>query len=125
MDLISVDQNQKCFHCGDVCGSRSIDFEEKNFCCSGCKSIYEILKQSDLTGYYDLEQFPGLRNAVDDHKFVYLDSPQILNKLVDYSSNDLQKVRFLVPGIHCSSCIWLLENLRSVDQGVFVLQGGF
>lgn len=44
MELISIDQDLKCFHCGDECDARPVHFENKSFCCSGCKSIYEILK---------------------------------------------------------------------------------
>ena len=73
MELISIDQNQKCYHCGDACDTHAVSFQEKKFCCNGCKSVYEILSNSDLTAYYDLESFPGSRIAKDDFKFGFLD----------------------------------------------------
>ncbi|MFM2285949.1 MAG: hypothetical protein RLZZ543_1446, partial [Bacteroidota bacterium] len=34
-------------------------------------------------------------------------------------SNGIQShVTFFIPGIHCSSCIWLLENLQKLEKGV-------
>ncbi len=118
MQLISIDQDLKCFHCGDECDARPVHFENKSFCCSGCKSIYEILKSSDLAAYYELESYPGSPQTSDNYKFVYLDNPGIVQKLLDFSSRDLQKVTFYIPSIHCSSCIWLLEHLQRLHQGV-------
>ena len=83
------------------------------------KSIYEILKGSDLTDLlYDLEKAPGSHRSADDYKFGYLDNPGIGQKLLDFSSENLQKVTLSIPEIHCSSCVWLLENLRRLHKGV-------
>ena len=49
-----------CFHCGDLCREDHVIFEEKDFCCNGCKTVYEILKENDLCNYYDLENNPGI-----------------------------------------------------------------
>ncbi len=50
--------NPDCFHCGTKCGSDPIVFEDKPFCCNGCKTVYEILNQNELNVYYDLESDP-------------------------------------------------------------------
>ena len=119
MELISIDQNVKCYHCGDECSSSVIRFDHRQFCCHGCRSVYEILKSSDLTTYYDLESTPGARvKSADEYRFAYLDNAEVSNKLLDFSSESLEKVRFSIPDIHCSSCIWLLENLRRLNSGV-------
>jgi Cu+-exporting ATPase len=118
MEYVSVGQKQKCFHCGDECESGTVPFDEKEFCCSGCVSVYQILTNSDLTAYYDLEATPGFRQKVDDLKYSFLEHPAVQKKILDYSSERLHKVRLSIPGIHCSSCIWLLENLRRLQSGV-------
>lgn len=118
MELVSVDQKIKCFHCGDECDPTSFHFDDKEFCCRGCLSVYEIIRDSDLTAYYELESFPGSRLAKNDFKFGFLDNPEIEKKLLDFSSENLGKIRLLVPEIHCSSCIWLLENLSRLNGGV-------
>lgn len=48
-----------CYHCGDNCTDTTILLEDKPFCCQGCKTVYEILSESDLTCYYDLQSSPG------------------------------------------------------------------
>ncbi len=119
MGLTVVDQNLKCFHCGEVCASTILQVDSKPFCCHGCKAVYEILSSSGLSTYYQLESFPGIKTTNrDEHKYAYLDNPQVTDRLLDFSSQRLEKVRFYIPEIHCSSCIWLLENLSRLNPGV-------
>lgn len=110
----------KCFHCGEDCREEHILFAGKDFCCPGCKTVYEILQENDLCEYYDLENFPGAnrKNNADAEKFAFLDNEEIAYKLLHFSSIDLNKVTFQIPKIHCSSCIWLLENLYKLNQGI-------
>ena len=49
----------QCYHCGDSCDDNLIQFDDKNFCCNGCKTVYEIFSENDLTCYYDLQNSPG------------------------------------------------------------------
>ena len=82
--------------------------------------VYEILQQNDLCTYYDLEQHPGiqLKGRKDAEAYAYLDNPDIQRKLLDFADGDLARVTFFVPKIHCASCIWLLENLYKLREGV-------
>ncbi|HAR74484.1 MAG TPA: hypothetical protein DCR77_13920, partial [Flavobacteriaceae bacterium] len=34
---------ENCFHCGQRIEEEVIQFDEKDFCCQGCKTVYEIL----------------------------------------------------------------------------------
>ncbi|MFW5760178.1 MAG: heavy metal translocating P-type ATPase [Cyclobacteriaceae bacterium] len=110
----------KCYHCGEECQDELIKFAEKEFCCLGCKTVFEILQENDLCEYYDLENFPGSnqKRGLDTEKFDFLDNEEISQKLLDFASPDLNKVTFHIPKIHCSSCIWLLENLYKLHSGV-------
>ncbi|MGK7394127.1 MAG: heavy metal translocating P-type ATPase [Candidatus Cyclobacteriaceae bacterium M3_2C_046] len=109
----------KCFHCGELCDREHIQFEEKDFCCNGCKTVYEILKENDLCQYYDLDKFPGSnqQGRIQD-KFLFLENQEVSQKLMDFASPKLNKVTFFIPKIHCSSCIWLLENLYKVHPHI-------
>ncbi|MCK4904166.1 MAG: heavy metal translocating P-type ATPase metal-binding domain-containing protein, partial [Candidatus Marinimicrobia bacterium] len=53
-----------CYHCGLTCTDDSIAIGDKLFCCCGCKMAYEILENSGLGKYYDLNQTPGSIPAV-------------------------------------------------------------
>ncbi len=109
-----------CFHCGESCKDEQINFEEKAFCCEGCKLVYQLLDDNGLCTYYDLDRSPGisLKGKKLGDKFAYLDNEAITEPLFDYTSDSLNKITLRVPGIHCSSCIWLLENLHKLCDGV-------
>lgn len=113
-------QPPRCYHCGDDCQDTSICIEEKFFCCHGCKMVYEILAENDLCNYYALEEMPGiqLKNRDFGDKFAFLDNEEIAQKLLQFSSESLQKVTLFLPAVHCSSCIWLLENLYQLREGI-------
>jgi Cu+-exporting ATPase len=108
-----------CYHCGDICKDKLIEIEEKYFCCSGCKTVYEILNQGGLCTYYNFEQNPGVSHKYFESKnFDYLDDPSTLNKLLDFSDHKISKITFFIPQMHCSSCIWLLENLFKLNPAI-------
>ncbi|NPD47633.1 MULTISPECIES: heavy metal translocating P-type ATPase metal-binding domain-containing protein [unclassified Lentimicrobium] len=113
-------ENQKCIHCGEDCGKYPIMWEEKPFCCNGCKTVYQLLNENKLYTYYEMEKNPGVR--VDEPefgtKFAYLDDETIKEKLLEFKDGDYSKITFYIPAIHCSSCIWLLEHLNTLNSGI-------
>ncbi|MCW9094414.1 MAG: heavy metal translocating P-type ATPase metal-binding domain-containing protein [Ignavibacteriaceae bacterium] len=114
-----IDQKLVCYHCGDECKDDSIRIDEKLFCCNGCKTVYEILDQNKLCNYYNLDQTPGISpNLNFGNRFDYLDDPSTIQKLLDFQDESISKVTFHIPQMHCSSCIWLLENLYMFNSGV-------
>jgi len=109
-----------CYHCGLDCKVDKIEFDQKSFCCMGCKMVYEILNQHELSCYYDLETAPGsVPNDIKD-KFNYLDNEDIASKLVEFDDLETAVANFFIPNIHCSSCIWILENLQKLNSGIKV-----
>jgi len=110
--------NPDCFHCGTKCGSDPIVLEGKPFCCNGCKTVFEILNQNELNVYYDLESSPGMIPNEIAGKFDYLANQDIAKKLLEFDDEETSVVNFFIPSIHCSSCIWVLENLNKLNSGV-------
>lgn len=109
-----------CAHCGDKCENKSISLEEKYFCCFGCKTVYEILHENGLEAYYNIDFNPGisLKKSKPNHYFDFLENDDIKKRILDFDSASLSKVHFYIPSIHCSSCIWLLENLHNLTNGI-------
>ena len=109
-----------CYHCGDRCPNSDIHLGDKVFCCSGCKTVYEILEANDLCNYYNLDENPGitLKDTPIKNKFAYLDDEEIRNKIIDFYDKRICRVNFFIPSMHCSSCVWLLENLYRLNEGV-------
>jgi Cu+-exporting ATPase len=107
-----------CFHCGDNCFNINIFKDQKNFCCNGCVQVYSILSSSKLGNYYLLNSHPGKKKQESKQQFSYLDNPDIAAKLISFKDDQKTIVSFYIPAIHCSSCIWLLEHLNTLNDGI-------
>ncbi|PWI30206.1 heavy metal translocating P-type ATPase [Flavobacteriaceae bacterium LYZ1037] len=114
-----------CFHCGDSCDRHVITFQEKLFCCNGCKTVYEIFSENDLTCYYDLQNSPGAIPKEIQGKYDFLEQQKIIDKLLEFNNENTQIVTLYIPHIHCSSCIWILENLNKLNPGISSSQVNF
>ncbi|HEA19766.1 hypothetical protein LCGC14_1344200 [marine sediment metagenome] len=114
-----------CYHCGDDCRSVAIEFDEKDFCCNGCKTVYEIFSSNDLSYYYDLQSAAGATPKAIEGKYDFLGNAAIVERLTEFNDGDLQMINLYVPHIHCSSCIWVLENLNKLNPSVTSSQVDF
>lgn len=110
----------KCFHCGEDCDDSAITIYDKQFCCSGCKSVYEILNKSGLCDYYSITANPGInqKQPFRNDKFAFLDEEAIAKALICFSNENQIHVTFYLPQMHCSSCLWLLENLHQLNAAI-------
>jgi Cu+-exporting ATPase len=114
-----------CYHCGQPC-DELLWASDKPFCCIGCKTVFEILDSNELCEYYTLDTSPGNRtDNLDKDAFAYLDEEDIRKKVISFDSEHFASVSFFVPGIHCVSCIWLLENLEKLRDGILKSQVNF
>ncbi|MGH1387907.1 heavy metal translocating P-type ATPase [Kordia sp.] len=114
-----------CFHCGDECASTIIQLEEKSFCCFGCKTVYELFSENDLACYYDMETSPGAIPKEIAGKYDFLSQQNIIDKLLEFNDDAMQIVTLYIPHIHCSSCIWILENLHKLSAEITASQVNF
>lgn len=109
-----------CYHCGEPSPDDSIKADDKVFCCQGCKMVYGILNQTGLCDYYSLNENPGIsqRITIRKDKFAFLDDDKIQARLITFKDEHQVHVTFYLPQMHCSSCLYLLENLHRVNKGV-------
>lgn len=109
----------KCYHCGEKSDDTYIHFDNKDFCCIGCKNVYAILRDNGMIDFYAMNEGAGKsRKNVSSSDFLFLDEPEIEQKLIQYKDDAVTKIELFTPQIHCSSCIWLLENLNSINPSV-------
>lgn len=120
-DILDKDRTTiiSCYHCGDECPDESISIAGKIFCCNGCKTVFELLEGSNLCDYYSIDRNPGLtRKHYIERNYEFLDDQELKQKLVDFTDGKLSRVTFDIPQMHCSSCIWILENLYNLNAGI-------
>ncbi len=119
-------REQSCFHCGlSIEQNEEIEFDDKKFCCTGCKTVYEIFSVNDLTSYYDFEKSPGATPQDIKGKYDFLENEAILSKVLEFQEGNTAIVSLSIPHIHCSSCIWILENLNRLQPGISISQVNF
>lgn len=104
---VSHTETSFCCHCGT-------SFQGPGrFCCSGCEAVYGILQARGLSHYYELRK----------------DSPKVgISRPVNSTKQDFRFLRdhqgltmnFWLEGVHCLSCLWLLEKLPEILPGVEV-----
>ena len=115
-----------CYHCGENCDDIIVS-DDKSFCCQGCKQVYLLLNENNLCSYYDFDKNPGIsaKGKFISQRFAYLDDETITQKIIQYSSGTQTNVTFQLPQMHCSSCVYLLENLHRIDPGIIKSQTNF
>lgn len=107
-----------CYHCGNDCLDEEYHYDEKDFCCIGCQSVYTILAENQLCNYYSYNSTPGKTQNEKSSHYDYLDEPKIAASLLDYADENINIVTFYIPSIHCSSCLWLLEHLYKINPNI-------
>ena len=130
--VASSGHEARCFHCGKrVPGARLLAEKtdtDKRFCCSGCESVYLLLSQSDLCAYYDLRKIGrDIRSSAQSS----FESPEISEGSIEYDFLDTSDFRlesgissqrpilkFFLSGVHCTACLWLVERLPKICDGV-------
>ncbi|MDB5203684.1 MAG: ATPase [Ferruginibacter sp.] len=108
-----------CAHCGEPCETR-VQADGKEFCCEGCKQVYLLLAENELCNYYNLDTMPGIKvkGQFSSNRFAYLDDSSVFNSLVKFADEHFVNVSFSLPQMHCSSCVYLLENLHRLEPAV-------
>lgn len=118
-------KEKTCYHCGDQCREENLVVDDKFFCCHGCKTVFEIFSENDLTSYYDIQSSPGSTPSEINGKYNFLEKDEIVEKLVEFDDGVHQIVQLYIPNIHCSSCIWVLENLNKLKKSITTSQVNF
>ncbi len=111
-----------CAHCSLTVPPGLIEEgEEHQFCCQGCKTVYRVLHGEGLDGFYsvrDAVDAKPTRSASTGAGYEELDDPAFLNTLVRPVPGGEVEVELLLEGMHCAACVWLIERLPRVADGV-------
>ena len=88
-----------CIHCG-----QQLKSNQSQYCCWGCEAVFQLIHGRGL----ELIN----RQIQNQSSFEYLD---ILESSRDYVSASFQ-LNVYVEGVHCTSCLWILENIPNGFQ---------
>ncbi len=91
------------------------------FCCSGCRVVYEALHDAGLKAYYQKrEALPSPAASSDKARseFAHFDDPEFSNLYTRHLAGSLRQVELYLSGVHCATCVWVLERLPRLLPGV-------
>lgn len=117
---MKITSDVRCHHCGTPCEDHLIAYDKRSFCCSGCKTIYQLFRESGNEAFYEGK---SLNTALD--KYAFLENYEIARRFINFSSEGVNHVSLSLPAVHCSSCVYVLENLPKVHEGVIRLSLNF
>ncbi|MTB51830.1 heavy metal translocating P-type ATPase metal-binding domain-containing protein [Lewinella sp. W8] len=122
----TVKDKSACRHCGDPCPTPPISRGEDNFCCVGCATVFDLLQANGLGDFYQLDEAAGRsQQKRGDANYDWLDVEELATPFVQYRDNQQTRVALELPQIHCTSCVWLLERLPRLAEGVHAVTVNF
>jgi P-type Cu2+ transporter len=98
-----------CLHCSEDTQSLTEDF-----CCLGCSVAYKMVGKFGFENFYKLRQINSLERKIKPEEEEKIDVLEFCTEEKDGSHSAL----FLVQGLHCAACIWLIEGVLKKQQPV-------
>jgi Cu2+-exporting ATPase len=112
----------KCAHCAQpVPAGLIVDGAERQFCCTGCRAVYETIHACGLDEYYRLRDVAAAtlaRAEPSKGKFESFDTDTFAQLFVRTVDGDLRDCELVLDGLSCIACVWLIEKLPTVLDGV-------
>lgn len=115
---------ERCYHCHETIPPGTDYTLESNeqtlvFCCPGCRAVAELISAEGLSRFYDFRSMPALKPVERNEEaraWQVCDRPEVERRLVRSVSANSSEFRFLVDGVNCAACSWLIDRgIRSVD----------
>lgn len=116
-----------CFHCGLAVPAGAdypvlIEGAERPMCCPGCQAVASTIISTGLDQYYqyrtDLAITPKpLEEELLDELALY-DRADIQNDFVIHRDEHQAEAAFLIEGITCAACTWLIEHQLNQLEGI-------
>jgi len=120
-----------CYHCGQsipehVELTAFVLGEDRAMCCPGCQAVANAIVASGAESFYeyrtDTNETPeftvqALPDALEQELQLY-DNLDVLNDLAPENRTGLRSMTFIVEGITCAACSWLIEKQLRQQAGV-------
>jgi P-type Cu2+ transporter len=111
-----------CDHCSLPVPAGLIEAEaELQFCCAGCRAVWQAIHGSGLGNYYKLRASQGIdgeKARITGRGYGEFDDPSFADLHVEELADGTKRTVFLLEGVHCAACVWLIEKFPSIHAGV-------
>ncbi|MEC9374592.1 MAG: heavy metal translocating P-type ATPase metal-binding domain-containing protein, partial [Planctomycetota bacterium] len=113
----------ECSHCSlPVPAGLVRENSDLQFCCRGCETVYTVIHAHGLERYYALRDASNpdapepARVRADG--YAEYDDPAFQRLHVSTTAAGLSRIDLYLEGIHCAACVWLIERLPQITNGV-------
>ncbi|MEZ6234795.1 MAG: heavy metal translocating P-type ATPase [Phycisphaerales bacterium] len=128
-DRATSPSRASCTHCGLGVPAALIQPDAiEQFCCDACRLVYQTIHACGLDQYYAIRERLGAegRRAAPSgtDAFAEFDDPAFTSvyarpaAIPGEHGAGLLRVELLLEGVHCAACLWLVERLPRVVDGV-------
>lgn len=121
-DLVSRSAAQvACAHCSLPVPAGLIEPNDAvQFCCQGCRTVYDVIRSSGLERYYALRQADGAGGPArtTGRSYAEFDDPAFREMHCQPLPGGLFAIELFLEGVHCAACVWLIEKLPHIARGV-------
>ncbi len=108
-----------CSHCGLAVPPALLASEgNPSFCCSGCATAHEILRTNGLAQYYAFRERRLTAVRSSGRSFEEFDHPAFAELYVQAEGEGRATTELYLEGVHCASCVWLVERVPLLMPGV-------
>jgi P-type Cu2+ transporter len=111
-----------CSHCGLPVPAGLIELgSELQFCCHGCRMVYEMIHGCGMDRFYRLRDASGASSPparTTDRRYREFDDPVFRGLYYQTLADGTQSTELYLEGVHCSACVWLVEKLPMITPGV-------
>lgn len=128
--MIHDNQHNPCELCGLAIGrhpfTRSLNGEEKSFCCLGCMNVYAILLESGvIASGQNVRETEVFKRSLALGLIAIGDQggKEALPPIPPDAQT--QEVLLQISGMWCSSCAWLIEHSLTKERGVISAEAFF
>ncbi|HEX6764887.1 MAG TPA: heavy metal translocating P-type ATPase metal-binding domain-containing protein, partial [Polyangiaceae bacterium] len=109
-----------CAHCRTkLAGKIVVDDAGRSFCCAGCSTVFAAIQGAGLGAFYLARDSGGgaVPARPSGRRFSELDDPELARRFEVHADGSVS-TELVLEGVHCASCVWLVENLPRVAPGV-------
>ena len=109
---------ETCAHCGlPAAPGEARVVDGATYCCAGCETAAAIIRQSGLDGFYALPDRRTARVASSGRSFAEFDHEAFQAAHVTVRPDGLREIALYLEGVHCASCVWLVERMPMAVAG--------